>query len=392
MTLTNRCAGLLAPPFLIATLVATLAACSPPATPPAEPGPTVSGTTVRFHGRPEGIRLEAVQDAGSTTLTLPGRLAWDEDVTERVFTPFSGRLTKPLVQVGDRVKAGQPLAEVASAEFGETTAAARRAEADARLASQTLARLRDLHAAGLVPRKDLLEAQALADRAAIERERTRTRLAQVGATGKASDFILRAPIDGVVVERAVNPGQEVRADQAGSPLFVITDPMRLWAWLDAPESALPRLAGAEIGDPVRIVSGAWPGRTFAARLLRKEDAIDPTARTFRLRAAVENPERALKAEMFVTASLALPDDAGGKPIENIPAAAVLLIDGQHQVFVRDGDNGFTRVPVEVVRELPGRVGVTGLPQGTSVVVEGNLFLQQILGRAGSTRTAQSTAR
>lgn len=372
-------------------LVAVLAACKPEPPLPAEPGPSVSGTSIRFGGRPEGIRTEAVQDAGNTTLTLPGRLTWDEDATVRVFTPFTGRLLKPLVQVGDRVRAGQPLAEMASADFGEAMAEARKAEADGRVARQTLARLRELHAAGLVPRKDLVEAQALVDRSAIERERTRTRLAQVGATGDGSNFVLRAPIDGVVVERSVNPGQELRADQGSTPLFVITDPTRLWAWLDAPESALPRLTAAQPGAEIRLGSGAWPNRTFDGRLLRKEDAIDPTARTFRMRAAVDNPDRALKAEMYVTASLSLPDDAGGQPIENVPAAAVLLVDGRHQVFVQDGDSGFKRVDVEVVRELPGRVGVTGLPRGTFVVVEGNLFLQQILSRATGVRTAQAPA-
>ncbi len=363
--------------------LAGLAACSAEPPPPVpDAGPSISGTTVRFPRRVEGIRTEPVQDAGTTTLTLPGRLAWDEDRTVRVFPPFAGRVTALRAQVGDTVRAGQPLAEIAAPEFGQATADARRAEADEALARETVARQRELLDAGLVAAKDLREAQAALSRAEIERQRTRARLAQLGATNGASTFTLRAPIAGVVVERALNAGQEVRPD-GDRPLFVVTDPSRLWLWLDAPESALPQLAPMPAGTLLKLHSGAWGDREFEARLLRTEDAIDATARTFRLRAAVANPERLLKAEMYVTATFPLPAGVADRPIEHVPTAAVLLVDGRQQVFVADPDGGFTRTEVKVVREMPGRVAVLGLEPGKRVVVEGNLFLQQILARGAA---------
>ncbi|HMS81788.1 MAG TPA: efflux RND transporter periplasmic adaptor subunit, partial [Burkholderiaceae bacterium] len=122
-------------PAIAALAALVLAACSgEPPPPPPDAGPAISGTTVRFPRRVEGIRTDAVQDAGTTTLTLPGRLAWDEDRTVRVFPPFAGRVTALRVQVGDAVRAGQPLAEIAAPEFGQAVADARRAEADEALA------------------------------------------------------------------------------------------------------------------------------------------------------------------------------------------------------------------------------------------------------------------
>lgn len=363
------CAGLVA-----------LAACSAePPPPPPDSGPSISGTTVRFPRRVEGIRTEPVQDAGTTMLTLPGRLAWDEDRTVRVFPPFAGRVTALRAQVGDAVRAGQPLAEIAAPEFGQAVADARRAEADVALARETAGRQRELHDAGLVAAKDLREAQAALSRAEIERQRTRARLAQLGASGGGSGFTLRAPIDGVVVERAVSPGQEVRPD-GDKALFTVTDPARLWVWLDAPESALPQLAPMRAGAPLKLHSGAWGTREFEAKLVRTEDSIDASSRTFRLRATVANPDRLLKAEMYVTATFPLPAGTADRPIEHVPVTAVLLVDGRQQVFVAEPDGGFTRTEVSIVREMPGRVGVVGLEPGQRVVVEGNLFLQQILAR------------
>ena len=371
-------------------IVAVLAGCGAEPPQAAQPtGPRISGTTVSFDQRPEGIRTAPVLDAGSTALSLPGRLAWDEDRTVRVAPPIGGRVLRALAQVGDTVKAGAPLAELASPDFGQAVADGRRADSELRLAEDTLSRLRELHEAGLVPAKDLREAEASARRASIERQRAQARLAQLGAAGgSGAGYVLRAPIAGVVVERSINAGQELRAEAAGS-LFTITDPTRLWAWIDAPESALPQLAPLPAGMPFKVRSGAWGDRDFDAQLLRTEDAIDPASRTFRLRLAVENPKRLLKAEMFVTATTELPEDRRQQQVEEMPASAVLLIDGRRHVFVEDGRNAFRRLEVQVVRDLPGRVGVIGLDPGQRVVVEGNLYLQQILARRGDPAQANA---
>ena len=186
-------------------------------------------------------------------------------------------------------------------------------------------------------------------------------------------------------------GQEVRPD-GDKPLFVVTDPTRLWVWLDAPESALPQLAPMRAGASLKLHSGAWGTKDFDAKLVRTEDSIDATSRTFRLRASVANPERLLKAEMYVTATFPLPPGASDRPIEHVPVTAVLLVDGRRHVFVADPDGGFTRVEVGIVRELPGRVGVVGLEPGQRVVVEGNLFLQQILARGTTPKSARAEAK
>jgi cobalt-zinc-cadmium efflux system membrane fusion protein len=373
-----------------AALFALCAAACTPEPPPKPPaaGPTISGTTIRFAGRPEGIRTEAPMDAGTTALTLPGRLAWDEDRTVRIQSPFTGRVLRPLVQVGDTVKAGQPLAELASSEFGQTVADTRRADTDLKLAEDSLARQRELHEAGITPLKELRAAEAEHSRADIEAQRARTRLRQAGTDG-GPNYTLRAPIAGVVVERSINPGQELRADH-DSTLFVVTDPSRLWAWLDAPERAMPQLATLKAGTALKINSAAWGERSFDGQLLRKEDSIDPELRTFRLRGTVANPERLLKAGMFVTATFPVQPDSAGQLVEHVPLSAVLLMDGRRHVFVQDTDSSFTRIEVKVLAEQAGRASVLGLQPGQKVVTEGNLYLQQILGRHGDTGKARAT--
>jgi membrane fusion protein, heavy metal efflux system len=381
--------------LLIAAVLASgalLSGCDrTPEAPPAQAGPTVSGDTVRFTGRVDGIRSEAVQDAGDVALTLPGRLIWDEDRTVRVQAPFAGRVVRPLVTVGDTVTAGQPLAEMASGEFGTAVAEARSADNDLQLATDNLKRLRELHEAGVVSQKDLRQAEADDAGKRIERDRAQTRLKQIGA-GSGPNFVLRSPIAGVVVERSVNAGQEFRPDSGGAPLFVITDPARLWVRLDATESELPRLAGVKRGTTLTLVTPAYPDRRFTGTLAVIGDSIDPESRTFRLRGSVPNPDRLLKGEMFVNASFPVAEGETSGRLKNVAASAVLLIGGKRYVFVVDPDGGFTRTEITLVREMASRSAVQGLRDGQRVVTEGNLFLQQILAEAKVPPVAQKEAR
>ena len=362
-------------------LGALLSGCDrTPDAPPVQAGPTVSGNTIRFTSRVDGIRSEVVQDAGDIALTLPGRLIWDEDRTVRVQAPFAGRVVRPLVAVGDTVAMGQPLAEMASGEFGTAVAQARSADNDLQLATDNLKRLRELHEAGVVSQKDLRQAEADDAGKRIERDRTQTRLKQIGA-GSGPNFVLRSPIAGVVVERSVNAGQEFRPDSGGAPLFVITDPARLWVRLDATESELPRLAGVKRGTTLTLVTPAYPDRRFTGTLAVIGDSIDPESRTFRLRGSVPNPDRLLKGEMFVNASFPVAEGETAGRVTNVAASAVLLVDGKRYVFVADPDGGFTRTEVKVAREMASRTVVQGLAANQKVVVEGSLFLQQILAGA-----------
>ncbi len=351
------------------------------AAPDADSSPTVSvrSDTVEFAQPPTGIVSATVAPAQASTLVLPGRLVWDEEHTVRVFSPFTGRVIRSLAEPGARVSKGQGLAELASGEFVEAQAEAEKAATDLVLAQQSVRRAEDLNAAGVVAQKDVEQARADFQRAKVEHERAQTRLRQVDA-GTGSNFVLRAPLAGVVVDKAVNPGQELRSDQSGPPLFVITDPTQLWVWIDAPESALIDLPDATAAPPIAIETSAFPGRSFAARIVRNAEAIDPVSRTVRLRGAVPNPRLELKAEMFVTVRLPAATSLRTS-MRSVPTAAVILNGERRYVFVPSSPRAFRRMEVQVLREQGEQLTVSGLEAANEVVVEGSLYLQQFLDNA-----------
>jgi len=374
MKLMRRPAG-----FLLALLLASaLWGCGEPDAKPEAAKPTLDGGVVVF---PDGSKqlaaftTEVAKIGGARIIQLTGRVVWDEDRTVRVFPPFAGRVTKILARPGDAVHTGQTLAVLASPDFGQAQSEARRAQADVELATRNLNRIRELHGAGVLPTKDLQAAEADYARADGEMKRAVARAGLYGKTDTVDQTLsLAAPIGGVLVERNINPGQELRQDLqlSGSPaMFVITDPARLWVQLDASERDLALL---KKGLRVTLRSAAWPKETFTATIDAVADAIDPTTRTIKVRGSVDNAARKLKGDMYVSAEV----ESGSEPALQLPSKAVFLLGDKYYAFLDDGPRRFRRVEVKVGADSGGAIELLGgLVAGQKVVVEGSLFLLRI---------------
>lgn len=356
--------------LILATLIAAwLGACS-------DEAPSLKAPPVRVEG--EIVTLVNAENAGFLKLAtvvadtggelrLPGRLIWDETRTVRVFPQLGGRVSGIAVDVGNAVKSGQTLAVLQSADYGLAQSDARRAAADWRVAEQARERSRVLREAGVVAEKDWQQAEAEAVRAQAEAARTSRRLAGLGGDGDGS-YVLKAPLAGTVVERNINPGMEYRAEQAGAPMFVITDPTALWFQLDAGEGDV---AALKPGEPIHFSVKQYPGEIFKGRITRVADFVDPQSRTIRVRGEVGNADRRLKGEMFIEARVELPPSQA----LHVPAGAIFLQGDTRYAFVEEAVGRYRRQKVDAGNEHEGWLDVwSGLKAGDKVVIEGNLHL------------------
>ncbi len=365
-------------------LVPLLVACHRvPPSPDASPPQTASDSITLAADSPQlsALTVEPVQTSRPTRVALAGRLVWDEERTVRVFSPFSGIIRKLRVDLNQHVNQGSPLAELQSPDFIQAQSEARKAQSDFRRARQTLERVRDLFDHGASPRKELESAEADFASAQAERDRAEARLQIYGATADISNtgFFLPSPLEGVLVERNVTPGQEVRPDQMlanapqyMAPLFVITDPSHLWIQVDATELDLPHLRP---GCGFTFTSHAFPGQSFTGTVATVSEFIDPATRTIKVRGTVDNPRRLLKAEMFVSVSLPGANTEG----VSVPAKAVFLQGDKHYVFIERSPGQFVRREVQTGDEQDGQILVlAGVESGQRVVTEGCVLLQQAI--------------
>ena len=378
--------------LLPALAAALLAACHrTPVEQPARNQPSAAAEPVVKDGKitfaphsPQlaALGVEPAQPCVGTTVQLNGRLLWDDDVTVRIFTPFAGRVVKITADAGQAVQKDETLATIVSPDFGQAQADARRAASALALAARNVTRIRELHEHGAAPQKDLHAAEADLEQARAEQQRASARLAFFAGSQTAIDqtFPLRSPVAGVVVEKNLNTGQEVRPDmmlanlpQLAAPHFVITDPTRLWIWIDATEQELPNL---KAGQTFTLRSRTFPGQTFTGRVHLVSDSLDPTTRTVKVRGSVDNAQRLLKAEMFVTVELASDKIQAG---QDVPTKAVFLKGDKHFLFVEDAPGQFSRREIKMALEHDGKIVVRdGLESGQRVVTEGCLLLEAML--------------
>ena len=326
------------------------------------------------------IASTSAMAAGADSLQMPGRMTWDEDATVRVFSPFAGRVLRVLVDAGHRVQRGESLALLTAPDVGQAQSDARRAATDLVLAERTAARVRDLVQHGVAAQKEIDGAEADVARARAEQQRTQARLSQFGLDSSAVNqvFALRAPLGGIVIERNVTPGQEVRPDQMlasapqlFAPLFVVTDPSRLWVIVDVPERDLGRI-GADSSIDIR--TNVSSNRVFHGRITHVGGAMDPSTHSVKIRGVVSDPSGALKAEMLVTAMLR----AASRSTVTIPVSAVLVEGGSHVVFVEEARGRLRRVTVEVGPAHDGVVPVlAGVAAGDHVITTGAILAESL---------------
>jgi cobalt-zinc-cadmium efflux system membrane fusion protein len=356
--------------------VTLLTGCKEAPPPVAEvPAPMVQNRQLRFPpGHPQ-LELLAVSTAaaGQTVpVEMPARLVWNEAQTQRIYPAFAGRVARILADVGDTVRAGGVLAELASPDFGAAQADTAKARVDLATAQKAVERQRELFEAGIVARKDLEQAEADVGRAQAEAARAQSRTQLYGGSAAVNQQLaLRTTLGGVVVERNLNPGQELRPDASGPgtpALFVVTDPGSLWVQIDARESEVGTLRP---GSTFALIVPSLPGEVFEGRVTAVADFIDPGTRTVRVRGLVANPQRRLKAEMLATARVERTLGAGVA----IPASAVMLGPTGHYVFLRTQPGVFEPRDVKLGYQGAAQVIVSsGLEVGDAVVSTNTLLL------------------
>ena len=360
------------------TSLLVLAGCQEPAPPPAKaPPPIMQGEQLRFapnHPQLALIGLVSATPALAITVDLPARMVWNEERTQRIYPAFAGRVSAIQADVGQAVNPGAVLAQLASPDFGMAQADTAKARADARLSGQVLQRQRELFEAGIIARKDLDQAEAETSRSQAEVQRADARTKMYAGAREASGvnqtLAMTAGIKGVVVERNLNPGQEVRPDQSGvgvPPLFVVTDPTSLWVQIDARESEVALLT---IGTAFELIIPSLPDEKFEGRVTAASDFIDTGTRTIKIRGIVANPKRLLKIEMLGSARVQR--QLSGVVV---PAQAVALSGTQHSVMVQVQPGVFETRVVRLSYQGPKEAVISsGLEVGEKVVSDNLLLL------------------
>jgi len=304
---------------------------------------------------------EAKSEVIPNLLIAVGDLAAVHQVN--VTSDVNGRITDIMFTAGANVKEGTPLIQLFDAPDQGDLA---NFKAQATVAQLSLDRAKQLAARQFGPQATVDTAQAAFDQANAGIAKTQAIISQK---------LVRAPFDGELGVRKVEVGQYLTA---GTQIVSLTDLSVLYANFTVTEKDSAHL---KVGQTVRVVVDAYPGRNFEGKITTIEPQIATDTRNIRVQATIDNPERILKPGMFTTTTVVLPEKL---PVVTIPETAVdytLYGDSVYLLTEKKDEDGKTsltvvRTFVQAGKRIEGRAEILkGLKPGDRVVAVGQLKLQ-----------------
>ena len=191
-------------------------------------------------------------------------------------------------------------------------------------------------------------------------------VARLEATGEVQRTVtFRSPATGVVVQKAVLPGQRL---MPGDPVYRIADLSTVWIEGEVFERDLPSV---HVGQKVSAEFPALPGEHRTGRIAYIYPTLDPTTRTARVRVELPNPGLALKPGMYATVRLT----SETAPVLSVPRSAVLVTGERALAFLKRPDGAFEPRPVSLGRATDERLEILhGLSRGDTVVASATFLV------------------
>jgi len=336
-------------------------------------------------------RVEVIQvgrGSNNTELQLPGNI---QAVTEApILARADGYIAHRLVDIGDRVRAGQTLAEIEAPELDQQIRQARatleqaQASLDQALANQqqgkaneelariTADRWKELTAKGVAPRQenDLYQAQyaaqvangqALAKAVGAARSNVAATEANLARLNEVQNYrTVKAPFDGVITLRNVDVG--VLVNSGNTLLFRIAQTGALRLYLNVPQTYA---SAVRPGQQARLSVSNLPGRQFTGTVARTSNALDPASRTLLVEVGLPNPDGALLPGMYAQVDLSSPRK--NAPLMIPDDALIVRADGPQVAMVRT-DNTVHLQKIEIGRDYGDRLEVmNGLEDGATII-------------------------
>ena len=343
--------------------------------------PQMIGSAAESHPRVETALVEL--GSGAHDLTLVGKVAYAEDRYSRISSPLQGRVLEVRAHLGDRVQAGSVLLVLDSQEIAQAYSEYVKEDSDLQYATRARELAKDLYENKALALKDLKQAENELIKARAEFRRAKERLLSLRVPAQELDkpleqqkitsrFEMKSPLAGIVVERNVTPGQSIGGD-SGQVVFTVADLDMLQVVADVYERDLAYLALAKEGQPAKVSVEAYPDVTFPATVITIGDVVDPTSRTIKLRALVNNKDHRLKPEMFARLHIEV---GGSTPLLTIPREAVLDADGKQFVYVVEGIDRYVKREVKVSTISTDQVRILdGLTSGERIVTKGAVLVK-----------------
>lgn len=315
-----------------------------------------------------------------SALLLPGEIRLNEDRTSHVVPRISGVVESVQASLGQMVKKGQVLAVIASPTASEQRSELQTAQKRLTLAKTTFEREKRLWEQKISAEQDYLQAGQMLHEAEAAVANAQQKLSALGlvssSSGGLNRFELRAPFDGMVIEKHLSLGEAVKEDAA---VFTVSDLGQVWAEINVPAKDLPLV---RVGEKVVIKATAFDASATGV-ITYVGSLIGEQTRMAKARVVLANPKGAWRPGLFVNVEVT--SSEADVPV-TVSGDAIQTVGDQPVVFLKV-NGGFIAQPVQLGRRDGRRVEVVeGLKAGASYASAGSFVVKSELGKSSAEHT------
>lgn len=336
---------------------------------------TIKGDTVHLKDKDilvDKIKIGEVETApytkevvtAGTVEPIPTQFAY-------IAPPFSGRVVKSHVKLGQKVSANTPLFEIISPDFTAAQKEFYQARSSKELAQKDLERKKDLLKNGVGSQKELEEAQSVLQIEEKEYENAYAALKvyQVNPENMVlgQPLIIRSPINGTVIQNDIVSGQYISGE--ADPIATVADLSQVWITAQVKEKDIRFI---HIGDNIEVEISALPGQIIEGKVFHIDESVDDETRSIKVLSICDNEDGLLKLGMYITVRFI------DKPIEQIYVSEKALLQGEKNTYVykQIAPDMFLRTPVEVEALKDGKAVISaGLNANDVIISEGGYYFK-----------------
>ncbi len=301
---------------------------------------------------------------------LIGKITYDQDKVVKLYPMVSGNVLDVKVSLGDFVEKGQTLAVVRSGEIAGAENDIVTARSNLAVAEKNLAATEDMYNSGIASQREYSAAQNEVEKAKSELNKANTILSIYG--GKQSDYIVKSPISGYIVEKFVNPNMQIRPDNTTN-LFTISDLKKIWVLANVYETDI---ANIKVGEDVSVTTISYPDKVFNGKIDKVYNVLDPDSKTMKVRVQLENAGYLLKPEMFANVTVHQVSDSS---MLAVPAKSVVFDHNKYWVVVYGGKCDIQTRQIDISRSAMNYTYVlSGVKPGEKVLTNLQLLFYNAL--------------
>jgi cobalt-zinc-cadmium efflux system membrane fusion protein len=321
------------------------------------------------------IRIDSAYSSGiNDEVKLSGEVSFNDNMVVKVFPFSSGQVLTVSVSLGDKVKKGQVLAIIKSADVAGNYSDLSAAENDLAIAKKQMENEAALYQNGIASEREYLESKENYSKAVSNSDKIKDqiRINGGGQTSPDGIYIIKSPLDGYVVEKNAAQGSFIRNDN-NQNLFTVGDIRNVWIWANVYENDVSKV---HEGYTAKVTTLAYPDKIFTGKVDKENEILDPQTKVMKVRISINNDSLLLKPEMFANI---LVQNKQVNQIITVPSVSIVSDNGKTYVIIFHDRCNLELRQVDILKSVDGLTYISkGIESGEKLITKNQILLYRAL--------------